>query len=174
MAMNQCTRIVTLVALVCIVACTPGKHELAFCGVSEGLSSRPDFILDLKAGRVLGSDTSSTIEILETNVAKGFVSPFPLSLPKQPLAADLTSADWELGGVMFSAIRGHGFDRAWTLIQARAPDSKQFQGVVRKSSVLYSEKGGVLAIQLLSEHDGQAIASEFFSCGTATLHAEQL
>ena len=157
-------------ALIALASCAPSPPPSAFCGIDNGRLEPVSMIIDVGNGMVRGTDTTSTIKIVESDLARGFVDPFPLTLPKLNPSVPVPDR-WELEGTEF--IVGAGIERNpdWILIHARRLNRESPEGIVYVSSVLYSRTEGVLAIRIPRESHGRILASEFFRCGTQQLHA---
>jgi hypothetical protein len=158
-----------------IFAALAGGCEIAqrnanptFCNFDpEHLSEREQsFVISLSEKRLYaGDDAVYSLELLESDQARGFVSPFPISVPKAGLSSDGGMVTWELGGVTFSASPALSAD-GWMLIQSkRRPDVDASDSLNANTSVLYSPRQGVLAVQLI----GSQRVQQAFLCGGGNL-----
>ncbi len=143
----------------CFVGCNEKRHQVEFCGIESGQFDKQSMVIDLEHRRVLGSDTSFGFKIVSTPFAKGFVEPFPFVLPTVPL--EEVPSHWEVGGYEFTVGPVGKNDTSWVLISA---DARGHAETRRHSSVLYSSKRGVIAIQLSGP-----VINEVFNCGTGQI-----
>ena len=139
-----------------LTSCSQEIDMPTFCGFEDGTKGEKTYF-DFDNLRLLGSDTSYGLEILQTDKAKGFVSPFPLSLPTIPIQDQEMPTNWELNNFRFSVVQISSEDPDWLMIYAQPIiDNPETPGYVsaRWTSVLYSVNKGVLAIRVRTENDG--------------------
>lgn len=154
-----------LVVFSCLFACTEVPHDIEFRALENGQFAKESMVIDVQHRRVRGSDTSYEFAVLESPVAKGFVTPFPIALPKLPLKE--MPPTWEMEGYRFTLSAPLATDPDWVLIKGQPVqplpliDSPNLQ----YSSVLYSSTEGVIAIRVR----GGSVANTLFSCGTKQL-----
>lgn len=165
--------VLIVVSYLALVACGRNPGEIEFCGIEDGRFDPEPMRFNIQERRILGTDTSYEFETLETDIAKGFVSPFPLALPKSASSTVLPSR-WELGGHEFTASQVSGADPDWILIHASPTDTTPVSASAPRTSVLYSRSSGVLAIRSFAKYDGEVVENNLFFCGTGRLDASTL
>lgn len=164
--------ILTLMSL-CLASCGASRGDIEFCGIEHGHLDPEPVRFNLQEQRIFGSDVTYRYEIVETELVKGFVSPFPLVLPKGLSPLSLPDR-WELGGYVFTATKISSEDPDWILIHANPADSEQAPNSAQRTSVLFSFSRGVLALRWSSQHEEvEALAGEVFFCGTGRLDASK-
>lgn len=161
--------LVLTLATLYLSGCAVDRGEIEFCGIENGRLSQEPLRFNTEKQYVLGADASYRYEVVESELAKGFVSPFPLTLPKSASTTRIPE-QWDLAGYGFTATKLSSANPDWLLIHATlssdTPSSK-----IQRTSVLYSLSRGVLAIRWSSLYEGEGVDSEVFFCGTGRLDA---
>lgn len=165
--------LILTLTLLCLASCDASRGPVEFCGIEGGHLDPEPVRFNLQEQRIFGSDVTYKYEIVETELLKGFVSPFPLVLPKGLSA--LNSPDrWELEGYVFTVTKVSSGDPDWILIHATPADSEQAPNTAQNTSVLFSFSRGVLALRWSSQHvEEETLAGEVFFCGTGRLDASK-
>jgi hypothetical protein len=116
----KCLRwVLILLAIALLSACSHDRRSVEFCSYADGRLYRDPMVIDTKRHFVRGSDTAIEYELVESREAGGFLSPFPLVLPKLPPAE--MPREWTLDGYKFSISPVNPADPDWALIQAAPP-----------------------------------------------------
>jgi len=176
MVKNSCN-VAILICLFALASCQQSESGIAFCGFRDGASVEKSYFNFNDSGnfRLYGADTSYKLEILENDVAKGFVSPFPLALPIIHLKQLETPLTWRLGEFEFTVTTVSPTDPDWVLIHAQpAKDTltkKPDHISTRQTSVLYSISDGVLAIRQRTTLEGLTIQGASYLCAPKSFHA---
>ena len=160
-------RIITLLVVVsCLFACTDVRHDFEFRALENGQFDAESMVVDVQYRQVRGRDTSYEFSVLDSPVAKGFVAPFPISLPKLPVKE--MPPTWEMEGYRFTLLVLLAMDADWVLITAGQPVQPLTNSTnLQYSSVLYSSTKGVIAMRVR----GGSVANTLFSCGTKQLRS---
>lgn len=130
---------------------------------------------DMKSKKVFGSDTSYDLQVVESDVARGLLSPFPIVLPKAQRSSGAPTR-WELGGYEFSMSSASSTEPDWVLIHASPVASTAGASTAQRTSVLYSFRSGVRAIRWSSTYlgDRRTVSGELYFCGTGRLMSDTL
>ena len=163
--------VILTVIVLCLTGCGVKRSEIMFCGVENGRFDREPMRFDIQERKIFGTDVSHQFEVVESELARGFVSPFPLTLPRTSSPIGSAPDRWELGGYTFVMTPLSSADPDWVLIHASATGQPHASITAQRTSVLYSLSRGVLAIRLSSKHEEEALDSEFFFCGTGHMDA---
>jgi len=163
-----------------IASCASAPLPIEFCGIGTGNKEpRDSLVFNIQERTLKRGGALYQYVPLESETAKGFVVPFPLTLPKREFlskdSTKLTNEDiqWEFDGYSFRMTPLAAGSSDWVLIDSQPVATRKSVAneIVWHTSVLYSVSDGVLAIRAVSDHGGERSASAAFSCGTSALHA---
>lgn len=163
-----------------LASCAPTPKPFEFCSIgASGREARDSLVLNTDERTLRRAGALYDYVVLESEVAKGFVVPFPLTLPKHSILTTTSSSSsgatlqWEFDTNIFSMTPLPDGDPDWVLINSSQTGSSGTESseIRWSTSVLYSVSDGVLAIRAVSEHGTVRTASMTFFCGTSELHA---
>jgi hypothetical protein len=152
--------VIMTIVILCLAACSERRNKIEFCAIDRGRFDKESMVVDIEHRRVRGSDTSYEFSVVDLQFAKGFLEPFPFVLPVVQL--EQVPTHWEVNGYEFTMSAPATIGPDWVLIDAHATDQQGKSGFRQHSSVLYSSKSGVMALQL----NGPWPLNNLFSCGT--------
>jgi hypothetical protein len=158
-----CVLVMFVLGLSCMASFRPSRHAFEFCAAHGGFFDKDSLVVDVQRRRVGGTDTSYDIAVIDAPMAKGFIAPLPLMLPKLPL--DQMPNHWEVEGYRF-AMSSMDAQKGIVSITAQAIHPTGSARKIEGASYVYSAAKGLLSLRLDIK---EGPTDTLVSCGTRRL-----